>query len=360
MDKLENEDKSLLQDETVTTSAITNIVEQHFKGELCVTYKCMTCGNESARKEDFTNILLAFPDVNPFPTQKPESKGIAKEEQNSKSLKGGDQIRNFQESRYKEGSLETSKEIKVTNVQETGAASTNDSTTVLGQRSTFSIQEMLDYFMKSEELSGNNQYYCDQCLANVDGERRVQIAELPNVLMLTLKRFSFDVTSQTKPKLLHVVHYPEELEFWDIGENMKLVTKESCLGEDVVMKDEEKAMDTSSSLHSYKLCSVVVHAGLTCEAGHYYSYALNTTKTTDVPIKRQWYCFNDEKTYETSYKDFLEKEKVSVTDTTYIVIYAKDEVVIDHSSEQCEPPPEMIQRVEHDNIKFLQVIVKII
>ena len=357
MDKLEEEDKLLSQDDTEKHSEITNIVEEYFKGVLCVTYKCMSCGNESKHKEDFTDILLAFPEVAPEQTEKPKSKGISTEEENPKSLKGGDQVRNFQETRYKDGSFETSKE-SVSNVQTTPKAPTKDSSTVkadFGQRCTFTIQEMLDYFMKPEELSGNNQYFCDQCRANVDGERRVQITKLPNFLMLSLKRFSFDVKSQTKPKLLHIVNYPEELNFCTVGESITLGLKNVCADDDVVMKDEEygQAMDTSCALHSYKLCSVVVHSGHTCEAGHYYSYALDTS--VNVATEPQWHCFNDQNTHETSYNDFLEKERSSVTDTTYIVIYMNDKLRVDQSSELCEAPAHMIERVNQDNLKFMQV-----
>ena len=351
MDKLEQEDKSLLADDTESASAITNIVEEHFKGELRVTYKCMSCGNESRHKEDFTDILLAFPEIGSPHNEIP----LTTKEESPKSLKGGDQVRNFEESRFKEGSFDTPKGSS--NVSTTPKASNIEATTVkhdLGQRSTFTIQEMLDYFTKPEELSGNNQYFCDQCRANVDGERCVQISKLPNFLMLSLKRFSFDAKSQTKPKLLHVVHYPAELTFCSVGENIKLEPSNSCVDEDVVMKDQggEQSMDTSCSLHSYELCSVVIHSGHTCEAGHYYSYALDTRKT-EVSTKSQWYCFNDENTYVTSYENFLEIEKSNATDTTYIVIYMSRE--INQTSETCEAPSEMIEKVRKDNVRFLQV-----
>jgi ubiquitin carboxyl-terminal hydrolase 35/38 len=353
MDKLEEEDKSLLQDGTERLPETTNIVEEYFKGVLCVTYKCMGCGNESKHKEDFTDILLAFPEVSSDETDKAKTKTIITQEENPKSLKGGDQVRNFQETRYKEGSLEKSKE-SVSSVQTTPKAPTKAKPDV-GQRGTFTIQEMLDYFMKPEELSGNNQYFCDQCRTNVDGERRVQIAKLPNFLMLSLKRFSFDVTSQTKPKLLHIVDYPEELHFCNLGESFVLGQKSSCADDDVVMNDEEygQAMDTSCALHSYKLCSVVVHSGNTCEAGHYYSYALDTSVAA--AAKPQWHCFNDQNTHETSYNDFLEREKSSITDTTYIVIYMNDKLEVDQSSELSTAPAEMVERVKQDNLKFLQV-----
>lgn len=354
MDKLEQDDKSFADDRE-SASAITNIVEEHFKGELCVTYRCMSCGNESRHKEDFTDILLAFPEVG----SPHNEKLLTKKEENPKSLKGGDQVQNFEESRFEERSFDAAKE-SVSNVSTTSEASPKDSTTVkqdVGHRSTFTIQEMLDHFIKPEELLGNNQYFCDQCRANVDGERCVQISKLPNFLMLSLKRFSFDVKSQTKPKLLHVVHYPAELTFCSVGENIKLEPLSSCVDEDVVMKDQgdEQSMDTSCSLHSYELCSVVVHSGHTCEAGHYYSYALDTRRKAEVSTKPQWYCFNDENTYETSYDDFLEIEKSNATDTTYILIYMNRG--INQTREKCDAPAEMIERVEKDNVRLLQVTI---
>ena len=360
MDKLEEEDKSLLQDKVETATQTTNIVEEHFKGVLCVTYECMSCGNESKRKEDFTDILLAFPEVMPINAETPNSSNLPPQEENPKSLKGGDQVRNLQDSRYNEDSFETSKE-KASNIQTTPKSSTDSSNIEkhdVRKRSTFTISEMLDYFMKPEQLTGNNQYFCDECRANVDAERRVQITKLPKFLVLSLKRFSFDIKSQTKPKLLHVVNYPEELTFCSVGESILLESKISHEDEEIAMKveGENQAMDTSCSLYPYKLCSVVVHSGHTCEAGHYYSYALDTSRSGSDSKRHQWYCFNDENTYETSYKDFVEREKSSVTDTTYIVIYMIDKPGIDEVCEQTEAPAEMITRVQQDNRKYLLVI----
>lgn len=363
MDKLEDEDKSLLRDELETPTSSTNIVEEHFKGVLCVTYKCMDCGNESKHNEEFTDILLAFPEVVSADAEKHEAlktnRYSTETKENPKSLKGGDQVRNFQESNFQDGAFERPKE-NVSNVQTTPKSSTNVSALMKHDhgRSRFTLYEMLDYFMKPEKLSGSNQYSCDQCRANVDGERRVQIAKLPNVLMLSLKRFSFDVKSQTKPKLLHVVDYPEELTFCTVGDIIKLGPKNSSVfaEEDITMKNEEaeQAMDTCSALRSYKLCSVVVHSGHTCEAGHYYSYASDAATA-----EPQWYCFNDERTHETSYKDFLEREETSTTDTTYIVMYMNDELRNDKTEQrgQCEveAPAEMVERVKQDNYKYLQV-----
>ena len=390
MDRLEVEDKLLLQDETQPSNT-TNIVEENFKGVLCVTYRCLRCGNESQHKEAFTDILLAFPDKCPadvgmtgdsYRTRTDKHPSDETHSERPKSLKGGDQIRKFHEARapkvFSNEPFETTKE-GVSNVETSSEARTqnNASTDSLAKRGTerftYTIQEMLDYFMKPEKLSGNNQYFCEECRENVDGERRVQIGELPKYLMLALKRFSFDIKSQTKPKLLHIVQYPEELNFFSADESYKLTLNDSesevdlaCKKIELEERDEARmeewddwAMDTSKSLCSYSLCSVVVHSGRTCEAGHYYSYALDAQAKDHVGSKSpQWYSFNDEYVKETSYKEFMEREKNLLTDTTYILIYnqvertGEDERNVNH---EFVAPREMIERVRLDNVKYFQV-----
>ena len=70
MDRLEQEDKSLLQH--TASSDVKNIIEHNFKGVLRVTYTCLKCGNESQHKEAFTDILLTFPDrYEGFDTDRP-------------------------------------------------------------------------------------------------------------------------------------------------------------------------------------------------------------------------------------------------------------------------------------------------
>ena len=384
MDRLEEEDKDLLQDEK-EPSNLTNIIKENFNGVLCVTYKCLKCGNESKHREAFTDVLLAFPDKNPVGTKtSDESNSISVDKppdvemhsENPKSLKGGDQIRKFKEPGvFGEESFENSKE-GVPNVETSPRAQKNVSVGSKRdqERHTYTIHEMLDYFMKPEKLSGNNQYFCDECRENVDGERRVQIGELPKYFMLTLKRFSFDVKSQTKPKLLHIVEYPEELNFCSAGDSIQLAHSDLDNLEDLTCKKsklaeqeestkeawDECVVDSSNSSYSYKLSSVVVHSGHTCEAGHYYSYALDVQSKDRVRADTsQWYCFNDEYTIETSYKEFLEREKNLLTDTTYIVMYELKNGETGQGdrnvNNEFTAPAEMVERVQQDNIKYFQV-----
>lgn len=341
MDKLEEEDRCLFQDDSEASQPSTNIVEQYFKGVLSVTYKCLNCGNESIHKEDFTDILLAFPEV-----QDLNSGDISTDDENS--LKGGDKTPSFHE----ESLCNT--DIKQTSYPTSGIQTSTKTTTMneiktvrygIENRSVFTIQEMLDYFTKPEKLIGNNQYYCDLCNANVNGERHVSISKLPCFLMFSLKRFSFDVVSQTKPKLLHIVNYPEELYFHSSDYGMDLLSEmDTSITEDVSKINDEK----DDIAQQYKLCSVVFHSGHTCEAGHYYSYALDK-------MNKQWYSFNDESTSKSSYAHFMEKEKSSLTDTTYILIYMK--YGKGQSSNASDPPSDIVQKVEQDNQKFFQVCV---
>ena len=48
-------------------------------------------------------------------------------------------------------------------------------------------------FIAPERLTGNNAYHCDKCNRKVDGEKFISFGILPNVLMIGLKRFEFDV-----------------------------------------------------------------------------------------------------------------------------------------------------------------------
>ena len=45
--------------------SVCTLVDKTFGGKLATTYRCLTCGNESARIESFTDIPLAFPEYKP-------------------------------------------------------------------------------------------------------------------------------------------------------------------------------------------------------------------------------------------------------------------------------------------------------
>ncbi|XP_074703531.1 ubiquitin carboxyl-terminal hydrolase 36 isoform X4 [Strix aluco] len=119
------------------------------------------------------------------------------------------------------------------------------------------IKQALEQFVKLELLDGDNAYSCAKCKQKVLACKRFTIHRASNVLTLSLKRFSdFGGGKITKD-----VAYPEFL-------NIRPYMSEKG---DPVM---------------YSLYAVLVHAGYSCHAGHYFCYVKASNG--------QWYQMNDD------------------------------------------------------------------
>ncbi|KAL1518031.1 hypothetical protein ABEB36_001717 [Hypothenemus hampei] len=147
---------------------------------------------------------------------------------------------------------------------------------------TQSVQQLLNYFLQSEKLYGDNQYRCDVCDRLTDGERITKIVSLPKHLVLTLKHFRYDQKSQTRTKLLQEVHLDNRI----------------CLEETY-----------------YDLYAAVVHHGSSVDSGHYYTFAKDSS---------QWYKFNDSSVNKSS-EDSLHQLKPP--ESPYILFYSKENLV---------------------------------
>lgn len=62
--------------------------------------------------------------------------------------------------------------------------------------------------LASEELVGDNQYYCDSCGRKCNADRQMRLRSLPPYLCLSLQRFVFDmqVGAAAVTLLSHFVH----------------------------------------------------------------------------------------------------------------------------------------------------------
>ena len=56
-----------------------------------------------------------------------------------------------------------------------------------------SIYEGLDEFIQGDMLEGDNEYMCEKCKKKYPTLKRVTIKTLPNILILVLKRFDFNL-----------------------------------------------------------------------------------------------------------------------------------------------------------------------
>ncbi|KFU93838.1 Ubiquitin carboxyl-terminal hydrolase 42, partial [Chaetura pelagica] len=121
-----------------------------------------------------------------------------------------------------------------------------------------SIISALEEYVTLEELDGENSYKCSKCEKMVLATKRCSIHRTPNVLILSLKRFTYD----TAGKINKAVKYPEYLD-------LRTYMSQSS-GEPVW----------------YRLYAVLVHKGFSSDSGHYICYI----KAGD----GHWYIMNDD------------------------------------------------------------------
>jgi uncharacterized UBP type Zn finger protein len=150
-----------------------------------------------------------------------------------------------------------------------------------------SLDNLLGDFFREEPLDGD--YYCSKCLGLKEAKQKADLAlPLPRVLIIQLKRFTYDFHSAAKIETY--IDFPIR--------NLDLAQ--------YVAQNDRKNGNISAS---YDLVAVSNHRG-TLISGHYTTYARNYRNRT-------WYSFNDEITREIS------DEKDIVTKNAYILVYVK-------------------------------------
>ncbi|EGR34208.1 ubiquitin carboxyl-terminal hydrolase family protein, putative [Ichthyophthirius multifiliis] len=114
------------------------------------------------------------------------------------------------------------------------------------------LGECLDSFVQGEMLDGDNSYFCEKCNAKVPTLKQQSIKKLPNLLIIVLKRFHFDIESMQKTKINAYCEFPFDLD-------MKQYTK---------LNEENEQY--GNEYFQYKLRGIIIHQG-TSDSGHYYS-----------------------------------------------------------------------------------------
>lgn len=109
------------------------------------------------------------------------------------------------------------------------------------------IEESIGKYLGEEELSGSNQYLCENCSGKQDAIRFIALKELPEVLSFQLMRFYYDIQSGSKKKKSNTLYFPTQLD-------MKKFVREPNL------PDEE---------YIYTLTSMLIHRGNSAYGGHY-------------------------------------------------------------------------------------------
>ncbi|KAK9367456.1 hypothetical protein V1509DRAFT_665334 [Lipomyces kononenkoae] len=130
--------------------------------------------------------------------------------------------------------------------------------------------DFLDGLQLSDKL--DNKYWCSQCSAHVEAEKRICLKDVPSHLIFHLKRFDFDLQTMQRSKINDRFEFPMEIDI-----------------EPFTFSHFSQGPDVQGHSDKFRLVGILVHSG-TAESGHYYSYILNNSATND---KYRWIEFND-------------------------------------------------------------------
>jgi len=155
-------------------------------------------------------------------------------------------------------------------------------------RGNSNIHEALSTMCEVEYMEGDNKVFCDNCKKNTDTVLRTAISALPDMLVLSLKRFDLDFNTFETVKLNSRCEFGQTL-------NMKKYTLEGVEAMEKSNESMEMMDDPLAELpdddYEYKLAGVLVHHGV-AQGGHYYSFIRDRTECgLDT---NQWYRFDDE------------------------------------------------------------------
>uniref|UniRef100_A0A8C7WLT5 Ubiquitin carboxyl-terminal hydrolase 8 n=1 Tax=Oryzias sinensis TaxID=183150 RepID=A0A8C7WLT5_9TELE len=137
----------------------------------------------------------------------------------------------------------------------------------LASTSKCSLQDCLRLFSKEEKLTDNNKVFCRHCKAHRDSTKKLEIWKVPPILLVHLKRFSYE--GRWKQKLQTSVDFPLD--------NLDLT---------------QYVIGPKQTLKRYYLYGVSNHYG-GLDGGHYTAYCKNATK-------QRWYKFDDHEVSEIS------------------------------------------------------------
>mmetsp|Transcript_23415 Transcript_23415/g.37690 ORF Transcript_23415/g.37690 Transcript_23415/m.37690 type:complete len:720 (+) Transcript_23415:141-2300(+) len=202
-----------------------SIVSDLFKGKMRSDVTCPNCASVSIKGDTFLDLSLEIP-------QDPKLKKV-QEERGDKAM---------------------------TNVQQGFFYSL---TNMIGLTSPpLSLETLLHSFCTSSDLDDHNLYRCEKCNQRVDANTVLSITTLPEVMWITIKRFSYHHYGSKVGR--HVIFPLKDLD-------MKPYLHESLQGSSLETK--------------YDLFGVVRHSG-GLSGGHYVAYARSH-------VTGHWYSFDD-------------------------------------------------------------------
>ena len=262
-----------------------------------------------------------------------------------------------------------------------------------------SVEMALENFIKHEELTGENKYYCEKCKNKFDAIKGLKFKNLPKILVLQLKRFDLDMTTMQRIKLNDKVTFPEILNMNPyISQNYEAKSKVSIKLEKLkafqdyentaiyqsqdkkplvlenffkkklsgdnsyFLRCEKNKLIEKYSLEGknvYELFSVMIHSG-SALGGHYYAYIKNFENF-------KWLCFNDSIVTEITPEDiqkvyggntFTSGNFSNCSTNAYLLMYRKIDPENINKVDASQVPGYIIDQIEQDKHKLNEEILE--
>lgn len=342
--------------------------------------RCLRCRNVSQREEDFSDLSLAFPPpsyhveaftISPLPVvegAKPPLRSQSRVPSSPKGDRRADMLDVGGVPVETIGCVNNAESPHSSKEPECSSAASEDN--CVHSDTSFSVPDLINFFLMSEIMAGENQYHCQICDSLQNAEKAVELTRVPHYLILTLLRFSFDPATKRRKKILDNVFIPIVL---------KMPVRNSP-GQVESIEAGQVADTTEDSLYTsvhFDLVSVVVHSGSSSDSGHYYCYAREWS-TKGAPkedasaddsaqkpgVEDQWFLFNDTRV---SYSSFGSVSNVTThfpKDTAYMMLYQKrasrcrepEGQNVSAALDEGEPlVKDLIEAVRKDNKLYTQV-----
>ncbi|ESN92391.1 hypothetical protein HELRODRAFT_89553 [Helobdella robusta] len=173
-----------------------------------------------------------------------------------------------------------------------------------------SVHGALRHFCAAEDMGNERWYSCDTCKSKQRATKHFTIHQMPNVLILQLKRYGLSNTDGYKIS--------------------KHVTFEEHLDISSYVSSDGDASRPSQT--KYRLHGIVVHQGYSLGSGHYYAYAVdprvlshkNGTEFNQFnQYSKRWLYANDSSVSVTDWENVKKAE-------AYLLFYAKVNTVNSH------------------------------
>lgn len=180
------------------------------------------------------------------------------------------------------------------------------------------LQEMVKQHLEPEILSKNdgNAYYCEKCLQHTNAKVLRAITTPPKVLLLTLKRFSYNKELSKRLKICDPV---------EVGEALKLPVLES--------QDQ-----------TYHVNAFISHIGASAQFGHYVAYASYAAN--------QWVKMNDREISTGLSWDDVISQINNGNNTGYVVVLKRSDTLKNYRKNKRKSSNFIPLNVLRDNLRY--------